>query len=171
MTEKEFNHSILPLAGNVYSFALNMTGNAEDAADITQDVMVKLWDDRRELKKVRHLKAWALKITRNLCLDRMKKQQPVYDDDAVVRNGGYDLDVIREIEARDTALAVREIINTLPDNQREVLILRELEELEYEEIARITGLGMNNIRVLLSRGRAKIKEVLVKKYQISKFEN
>lgn len=170
MTEKEFNHTILPLAGNVYSFALHLLGNPEDAADTTQDVMIKLWGRRKELRHVSNPKAWALKITRNLCLDWMKKQKPAYDDDQVIRNGGYDLDLLRQIEVRDTARAVRQIIDTLPENQREVMILREIEEMEFDEIAQITGLGLNNIRVLLSRGRAKVKEILVKQYQLTKYD-
>ena len=72
---------------------------------------------------------------------------------------------------QDTAEAVRQIILSLPSPQKEVMILRELEELEFDEISRITGLGLNNIRVLLSRGRSKVKEILVKKFQISKYEN
>lgn len=170
MTEKEFNHTILPLTGNVYSFALHLLGNPEDAADTTQDVMIKLWDRRKELRHVSNPKAWALKITRNLCLDWLKKQKPAYDDDQVIRNGGYDLDLLRQIEVRDTARAVRQIIDTLPENQREVMILREIEEMEFDEIAQITGLGLNNIRVLLSRGRAKVKEILVKQYQLTKYD-
>lgn len=171
MTEKEFNHTVLPLATSVYSYAEQMTGNADDAADITQEVMIKLWDDRRSVKQVNNLKAWALKITRNLCLDWLKKKRPVYDNEQVIRHGGYDIDLLQRIEQQDTAKAVRQIIDTLPDNQREVLILREIEELEFDEIAEITGLGLNNIRVLLSRGRSKVKEILIRKYRISKFEN
>ena len=171
MTEQEFNHIILPLAKNVYSYALNRIGNPDDAADITQDIMVKSWDNRREFRKVNNPKAWLLKMTRNLCLDWLKKQKPTYDTEQVIRNGGYDTDLLRQIETQDVARTVRKIINTLPDNQREVMILRELEELEYEEISKITGLGLNNIRVLLSRGRSKVKEILIHEYQLSKFES
>lgn len=160
MTEKEFNHTILPLAKNVYSFALNMIGNPDDSADITQDVMIKLWLSRNELKHVDSPKAWALTITRNLCLDWLKKQKPTYDEQEVIRNGGCARDILQQLEAHETVQAVRKIIDTLPDNQREVMILREIEELEFEEIAQITGLTTNHIRVLLSRGRAEVKEKL-----------
>lgn len=163
MTEKEFNHSILPLAKHVYSFASNMIGNPDDAADITQDAMVKLWVNRKDLKKVINYKAWALRLTRNLCLDWLKKQKPTYDNEAVICNGECDNDVLQQIEAKDMAEAIRKIINALPDNQREVMILRELEELEYDEISQITGLSENHIRVLLSRGRMKVKKAISEK--------
>ncbi len=170
MTEKEFNHIILPLAKNIYNFAAHLTGNSTEAADITQDVMLKLWTGRKELKKINSPKAWALTITHNLCLDWLKKNKPVYDEQKVIKNGGYDTDVLSQLEHKDTAEAIKCIINTLPEHQREVMILREIEELEYEEIAHITGLGLNNIRVLLSRARSKVKEILIRQYQISKFE-
>lgn len=86
------------------------------------------------------------------------------------KNSGYDHDLLRSLEDKETAALVKQIIDTLPDNQREVVILREIEEMEYNEIAEITGLGLNNIRVLLSRARTKIKEILVKQYSISKYE-
>lgn len=170
MTENEFQNTILPLAKQVYSFALNMIGNTDDAADITQEVMIKVWDKRKESIRIGNRKAWILKITRNLCLDWLKKHKPAYDEGLMTRNQFYDTDLLRQIEVRDTARAVRKIIDTLPDSQREVMILREMEEMEYDEIAQITGLGLNNIRVLLSRGRAKVKEILVKQYRISKYE-
>lgn len=170
MTEKEFNTSILPLAKHIYSFALNLTGNPADASDITQDVMYKLWDDRKQLKKVNNPKAWALKMTRNLYLDNRKKHKPVYDEKEMLRQEYLSSDPQRMLENKDTAETVRRVVEQLPPTQREVVKLRELEELEYTEIAHITGLGLNNIRVLLSRARTKIKEILVKTYQISPYE-
>lgn len=161
---------VFPLAGNIYSYALNMTGNPADAADITQEVMIKLWNSRKTLGKLENLKAWTLKITRNLCLDWMKKKKPVYQETQILQQEEYDTNLLHQIENKDSAEAVRQIIRTLPDNQREVMILREMEELEYDEIARITGLGLNNIRVLLSRGRSKVKEILVQKYKLSRYE-
>lgn len=170
MTEKEFNHIILPLTKNIYAFALNMTGDKMWTADITQDVICRLWDIRNTLRKVENMKAYALKITRNICLDMLKKRQPLYCEEQVLQNGGHE-DLMQQIENKNTAEAVRKIIDTLPANQKEVILLREIEELEYEEIAKITGLGLNNIRVLLARARSKVKEILIKKYQVSGFEN
>lgn len=171
MTEKEFNHIVLPLAQNIWSYALNLTGDRTTSADLTQEVMLRLWDTRRQLPEVGNIKAWALKITHNLCMDWLKKQKPIYDDTQLLRNGGYKTDLLQQIADKDTAETVRKIIDTLPPNQREVIVLREIEGLEYDEIAKITGLGLNNIRVLLSRARNKVKEILVKRYHISLYEN
>ncbi len=171
MTEKEFNHIVLPLAQNIWSYALNLTGNRTISADLTQEVMLRLWDSRQQLSRVGNIKAWALKITHNLWLDWLKKQKPIYDEAELLKNGGHETDLLQQIAQKETAEAVRKIIDTLPPNQREVIILREIEELEYEEIAKITGLGLNNIRVLLSRARNKVKEILVKQYHISLYEN
>lgn len=170
MTEKEFNQSILPLAQLIYNFAVHLTADRTGAADITQDVLSKLWEKRKELKKIENPKAWALKITRNLCLDTLKKQKTVHDEAQIIRNGGYDYDLIKKMEERDIAELVKRVIDTLPDTQREVVLLREIHEMEYSEIAEITGLGLNNIRVILSRARIKIKEILIQKYSISKYE-
>ena len=171
MKEKEFNHIVLPLAQPVWSYALNMTSDPTTSADITQEVMLRLWDHRHELPQKDNIKAYALKITRNLCLDLIKKQKPIYDEQQIDQNGGYEKDLLQQIENKDTAEVVQKIIDTLPPTQREVMILREIEEMEYDEISQITGLGLNNIRVLLSRARSKVKEILVNKYHISPFDH
>ena len=151
---------ILPLTKNIYAYAQHILSNPTDAADITQEVMIKLWNTRRELKGVQNPRAWALKVTRNLCLDWIKKQKPVYGWEELAQNEDYTSNPLQEIETKDTVSLLRQIIDTLPENQREVLILREIEELEFEEIEQITGLTANHIRVLLSRGRSKVKEMM-----------
>lgn len=170
MTEHEFNESILPLAQHIYDFAANLTGNRTDAADITQDVLFKLWNSRNELSKIKNLRAWALKITRNLYYDTVKKYKPLYNEAQMFLHEQGASDLMTIIDNQETAALVRQIIETLPDTQREVILLREVEELEYDEIAQITGLGLNNIRTILSRARSRVKELLVKKYKISKYD-
>lgn len=101
MTEKEFNHIVLPLAQNIWSYALNLTGDRTTSADLTQEVMLRLWDTRRQLPEVGNIKAWALKITHNLCMDWLKKQKPIYDDTQLLRNGGYETDLLQQIACRN----------------------------------------------------------------------
>lgn len=171
MTEKEYNTNVLPLMDSIYSYCRHMLGDEDTASDLTQDVMLKIWDTRSSLNDIQNYKAFALCMARNLCLDLYKKKKPVYDDEVVMDNGGYDIDMLQQIENRDMAEAVRRIIDTLPDNQKEVILLREIEEMEFEEISKITGLGMNNVRVLLSRARTKVRSILQQQYQESYFDN
>ena len=77
---------ILPLTKNIYAYAQHILSNPTDAADITQEVMIKLWNTRRELKGVQNPRAWALKVTRNLCLDWIKKQKPVYGGEELAQS-------------------------------------------------------------------------------------
>ena len=109
MTEKEFEHTIMPLAENVYSYAVNMLGNPDDAADITQDVMLRLWETRRKLQDMDSPKAWALRMTRNLCLDHLKRRRPVCDEEALLSHGGYADDLQQQIERKDMAEIVRRL--------------------------------------------------------------
>ena len=115
---------ILPLTKNIYAYAQHILSNPTDAADITQEVMIKLWNTRRELKGVQNPRAWALKVTRNLCLDWIKKQKPVYGGEELAQNEDYTSNPLQEIETKDTVSLLRQIIDTLPENQREVLFLR-----------------------------------------------
>lgn len=159
----------MPLTQHIYTCALSFMADRSYSADITQEVMLRLWDNRKELAKIDNLKAYALCITRNICLDTIKKHKPIYDEAQTHRNEEV-TDPLKQIETQDTATIVRQIIETLPPTQKEVIQLREIHELEYEEIAEITGLGLNNIRVLLSRARSKVKDILIKKYQFSQYE-
>ncbi len=159
MTEKDFNHIILPLAKHVYTYASHLLGNSEDAADTTQDVMIKLWEQRKKAAQPDNPLAWMLAVTRNLCLDRMRCRKPTKDETDILQSPSSE-DIQEQLENRDSARLILRLIDNLPDNLREVMVLREIQELDFEEIAQITGLTPNHIRVLLSRGRNKIREQL-----------
>lgn len=160
MTEQKFNHIILPLAKNIYSYALHLLKNEEDAADVTQDIMVKSWEQRNKFEKISNPKAWLLKMTRNLCIDRLNKKSPIFDTQQVAENNPYTPNLQQEIESRDMVERVEKILKTLPLQQQEVFILREMEQLAFDEIFQITNLTPNHIRVLLSRARKTIREKL-----------
>lgn len=161
MTEKEFNHTILPLAPAVWTFISHLSGDKETASDVTQEVMLRLWKDRRKLEQVIQPKAYTLKIARNLCLDILKKQKPLYNEEDVCHFPEASADPLREIETQDTAAVLRQLIDLLPPAQKEVILLREIEELEYSEISHITGLEINHIRVLVSRARTRLRELIL----------
>lgn len=142
--------------------AARMLGNEEDAQDAVQEIMIKLWKCKKQLKKHPNLNGFVFLTARNHCLDRLKKknqEQPysIYQEKISQRYQD-------RFEYAEFYSLVQEIIKKLPDNQKEVMVLYDIDGLEFEEIAAITGLKIEHVRVLLSRDRKLVREKLTKIY-------
>ena len=135
-----------------------------EAEDITQDVFIKLWSNKDQISEYRNVEAVAMTITKNICLDKIKskktKSTELKDNDALVAAS----DPHKHAELTNSKALMNAIINTLPEQQKIIIQLREIEGYEFEEIETITGLTINVIRVNLSRARKTIRERLVKQY-------
>lgn len=162
MLASEFKTKVLPLSNKLLRFATQLLHDEEQAHDIIQDVFLKLWQKKDSLAEVENLEAFAVRMTRNRCLDSFKAKKPVLDDDSVNRHKGKSRDLQEEIELSESAILVRRLISGLPDIQRTVMHLRDIEQYEYEEIAQMTDLTVNAIRVNLSRARKKVRDELIK---------
>lgn len=167
MEVAEFKERVLPLSQRFYQFARRILGNEHDAEDVTQEVFIKLWENRTALKAIRNLEAYGFRMTRNLCLDKLKKLKPQYYDDrdpGAVRFDEPDdaADPAAKLEMRESMEKAGALIDDLPELQRTLIQLREIEGLEYGEIAEITGMEINAIRVGISRARKKLREKLIK---------
>lgn len=166
MKQKEFKKIVLPISPKIYSYSYRILESSDEAKDVVQDIMLKLWLNRKDLKKYNNIAGFAIRMTRNHCIDLLRRKKKMVND-----SEGH-IDVFEQAEnnhiteTNDTFAIIRKIIKTLPPTQQEVVILKDLEEYKTEEIAEITGLGVNNIRVILSRSRKIIREELVSKYQI-----
>lgn len=167
MKQKEFNKIVLPLAPKIYSYSYRILDDKDEAKDVVQDVMLKLWLKRKDLKGYYNPAGFIMRMTRNYCIDLIRKRKNILSD-----NEGH-IDIFEQsennhtAEANDTFTIIRNIIKTLPPSQQEVIILKDLEDYKTDEIAEITGLGINNIRTILSRCRKQIREELISKYQIT----
>ena len=165
MTPQQFKEAILPLKDKIYRFACRMVEDTEEAQDLVQEVFVRLWDRKGDMMQYRSVEAFALTMTRNLCIDwlrasgRLRQADPSEMDlaDPVTP---YDI-----TEMRDTVTRINQLINHLPERQKVIVHLRDIEGYDFDEIAAILGLNLNVIRVNLSRARKKIKEQLVKVHQ------
>lgn len=159
----EYKTLILPLKDKLYRFARQITQHDGEAQDIVQEVFIRLWERRSVLKKYKNVEALAMVITKNLSLDFLKaKRSRTVEYEEV--NGSVDFRTPEfYTEMKDTTETIRNIFNTLPHQQRMVIHLRDVEEMQFEEIAEITGLSVNNIRVNLTRARKTVREALVKK--------
>jgi RNA polymerase sigma-70 factor (family 1) len=167
MEASGFKEKVLPLSRRLYRYAERLLGNAHDAEDVVQDIWMKLWERKDKLEVVESMEAFAYRITRNHCLDRIKRKRPQYYDDR--EETAYRFEEAdgspgpdQSLELKDAMEKVNHMMAKLPEQQQTLLQLRDIEGLEYEEIAGITGLEINAIRVNISRARKKLRETLQK---------
>ena len=166
MLASEFKTIVLPLSTKLLRFAVQLTKDEDEARDVIQDVFLKLWQKRDSLAKVDNLEAFAMRMTRNRCLDLFRGSHTVpLEDGQLTRQRDEQSNLQQEIELSETAVLIRKLIGQLPDTQRVVMHLRDVEQYEYEEIARVTDMNVNAIRVTLSRARKKVRDELIKHQQ------
>jgi RNA polymerase sigma factor (sigma-70 family) len=172
MDSKAFKSIVLPLGRKLFNFARMMLEDNDEAQDAVQEVFLKLWNYRNKMESVKNIEAFAMKITKNWCIDRMKSKKPVYIESY---NRGYDFqketsNPHKILQSSDTMKELNDIINKLPEQQRMIIQLRDVEGYEFEEIAEILNTNVNTVRVNLSRARNKIKDILIniKYYEIRK---
>ena len=154
-----FKQLLLPLYPRLQRVALFLLGNAEDAEDMVQEVYMKLWSKRDALPDVKDMEAYCVTLTKNMCIDRLRNAEAEKADvDEVPTMLAATDDVEAQVERRDAVEQVQRIIGTLPENQQQVITLRDMEDCSFEEIAEQTGLTAVNVRMLLRRARKTIRE-------------
>ena len=154
-----FKQLLLPLYPRLQRVALRLLGNAEDAEDMVQEVYMKLWSKRDALPDVQDVEAYCVTLTKNMCIDRLRMAEVEKEDvDEVPTMLVATDDVEAQVERHDDVEQVKQIIETLPEHQQQVITLRDIEDCSFEEIAEQTGLTAVNIRMLLSRARKTIRE-------------
>ena len=162
MTPQEFKTEIFPLGPKLFRFALKMLGKREDSEDMVQETFLKLWSNKDKLGEIQNVDAFAMTITRNLCLDRIKSKawqiHSALGDEIIEAHGSLS----SIIENRDEVRQVSKAISALPELQRMVIHLRDVEGMEFEEIAGVLGTNVNALRVNLSRARKQVRDVLIK---------
>lgn len=163
MDAESFKQRFLPLHPRLYRVAFAMTENTQDAEDILQEVYCRLWNRREELVLVQNPEAFCVTMVKNLCLDLLRKpQHNRCGEVAECMDIVSGLSPESEFIERDEVRRIRSLIDSLPENQRRILLLRGLNDFSMEDIEKITGLSSVNIRVLLSRARKTIREQIEK---------
>lgn len=163
MLARDFKTDVLPISNKLLRFAFQILQNEEEAKDVLQDIFLKLWQKRDELGKVENIEAFAMRMTRNRCLDVIKARRTVSVE--LVKNHRLPDEESLEsdyLENADSVGLIKRIIAELPDLQRTIIHLRDIEQLEYEEIEEATGINVNAIRVNLSRARKKVRDEILK---------
>ena len=166
MDVDSFKRLFLPLHPKLFRIAYALVENKADAEDILQDAYYKLWSRREELANVLNPEAFCVTLVKNLCLDYLRSPRANRHDEDVAEAVTLSTDSSpdKELEMQDKVEHIRHLISRLPENQRQVIRLRGIDDCSMDEIEQITGLNAVNIRVLLSRARKIIREQFEKYY-------
>ncbi|MEO7910168.1 MAG: sigma-70 family RNA polymerase sigma factor [Roseiflexaceae bacterium] len=165
-----FNELVRLFEGRVYTLCYRMLGDPDSAADAAQDAFLAAFRNLRSFRGG-SFRSWMLRIATNTCYDvlRVRKRRPSVslDIDADDESAGSPLQIADTAESpddfaqrRELAAAIQDGLKLLPDEQRIVLILSDIQGLAYEEIAQITNSNLGTVKSRLSRGRARLREVL-----------
>ena len=146
------------LREQMLSLAERITGNHDDAADAVQDAFVKLWQQRGRFESTSHAQGAGMMTVRTTSIDMARRNSR--QADVPVEQAA---DTIDEVTDNDRSLAYRQvryiIDNDLSDNQRKIIDLRELQGMEFEDIANQMNMTAANVRVELSRARRRVREI------------
>lgn len=155
----------MPYSSRLFRLAFGLLGNKEEAEDAVQEVYLKLWKMRSELGKYNSVEALCVSMTRNICLDHLRREKlkrNVLKSEVKEEMDGRDPSA--QIESRERSVKIHQIINQLPEPQRTLIYFRHIEGKDYEEMSTIMDMTANNIRVQISRARKKLREMLQKEY-------
>lgn len=167
MSTKEFKDKVLSLSGRIFPMVGRMLENHENAEDAVQEIMIKLWDRRKQIEKHPNITGFVLLTARNYCIDLLKKKTPKMDSSDLQLKVLISEAIDSQIEWQELIGIVESLLEELPEQQREVMMLRDIDGFEFAEIAAATNLKVEHVRVLLSRAR---KQVRVKLKNIYSYE-
>ena len=159
---KEFNIQTLAVKDKVFRFAKKLLNNHEDAQDIVQDLFERLWKMRDDLSNYQNVEAFSIRIVKNLCLDKLKHEKQKTQKLKVVHATQKSFDDYDTMEHKDVSDQIKKMIQNLPEKQKMILHLRDVEGMDYSEITEILEMDINAVRMNLSRGRKAIKDQLLK---------
>ncbi|MGB5317141.1 MAG: RNA polymerase sigma factor [Robiginitalea sp.] len=165
MTQSEFLEIVMPFKDKLYRLAKRLLISSEEAEDATQEVLLKLWSGKKKIEGYANVEAFAMTMTRNFCLDRLKSRQAgnlklVHSN---FTDGGSSLQ--QQVETRDSLDWVSRIMDELPEQQRMVLQLKDVEAYDYPEIEELLDMKPTAVRVTLSRARKAVREKLLEKHR------
>jgi RNA polymerase sigma factor (sigma-70 family) len=159
MLSQEFEEKVFTLKDRLFRFALMLVQNREDAEDVVQEILAKLWSMRMKLNALTSIQAYALTMVRNESLNRIKATTRRWSSLEKVDALMSEQQPENQFQRKETFQVLLSFISHLPEQQQLVIMLRDVEGLEMHEIESITNMTGNNIRVTLSLARKKIADL------------
>ncbi len=157
----------------IFSIAYRIAGNQEDAADMTQEVLIKIFRNIKKFKGKSKFSTWLYRVATNTCLDEVKKlnKQVVYSlqEEIETEDGKISAEIADTAMTPEERLEQREIrgvvniaISMLSDEHKKIIILREIEGFSYDEIAAILKCSAGTVKSRISRAREQLRNILLK---------
>jgi len=162
MQIKEVMDLVLPYKDKLYRFAKSMVGNSFDAEDVIQEVLVRIWKKKDQFVEIDNKEAWCMTVTRNLSIDkiRSRKNKGTSNIDDYYHISDTNASPAVALEQKDALSRVMQMLNELPENQRSVMHLRDVEGYTYKEISEMTDLSVDQVKVNLHRARKTLRSRL-----------
>jgi len=159
-----FLAQVTPIQDRLYRLAKRLLVSEDEAQDATQEILIKLWSNRKKIKKLRSIEAFAVTMTKNYCYDKLKAKS---SSNLQLVHSNYEdqhYNTVKTSENNDSVNWVLKLMKELPEQQRLILHMRDVEQYSNSEIAKELDLNETAVRVTLSRARKTIREQLLKKH-------
>ena len=164
MNESDFLKVVLPFKDKVFRLAKRLLVSKDEAEDATQELLLKLWKNKDKITSYRNTEAFAMTMTKNYCYDRLKSKQA---GNLTLIHGNYkekETSLDKKLEYIDSVDRVHLLIDNLPDQQKIIIHLRDVEQYNFKEICEMVHMKPTAVRVSLSRARKTIREQLTKQH-------
>ena len=164
MNQSDFLKVVLPFKDKVFRLAKRLLVSTEEAEDATQELLFKLWRNKEKLEDYRNVEAFAMTMTKNYCYDRLKSKQA---SNLTLVHSNYqekDTSLDKKVEYQDSVSQVHKLIEKLPEQQKLIIQLRDIEQYDFDEICEVVNMKPTAVRVALSRARKTIREKLIKQH-------
>lgn len=166
MTRTAFNDYVRQMSRKLYGISFRFLHNQEEAEDAVQEVFIKMWRMGEKLDDYQSLDALAITMLKNYCIDQIRKQKVMLAEDyqgeqrfAEVSPSPYE-----QLVNKESGRILSDLIKRLPDLYRNILTMRDIDGMSYEEIVEITGQNINTLRVTLSRARSILRDEYKRQY-------
>ncbi len=160
MKQSDFVNVVMPFKDKVFRLAKRLLVSREEAEDATQEILLKLWRNKHNIGEYKNVEAFSMTMTKNFCLDRLKSKQAQHLKIVHSNYADSNLPLQKQVEVNDSLAWVTKIIATLPEQQKIIIQLRDIEQYDFAEIAKMLCMNETAIRVSLSRARKTIREQL-----------
>jgi len=163
MSLEVFKGRILPMKDKLFRFAFRLLQDIHEAEDTVQDVMAGIWAKRAEWAQWNNLEAYCMTATRNSCLDRLRRRRvTTVQQDSAHQLSSPEHDPHQQMTSKELIQRIRRCMDALPQNQQQVIRLREMEGFSYNEIAEVLNMTLDQVKINLFRGRNAIRQLISK---------